>query len=334
MKISVALCTYNGALFLEEQLKSIAQQTRVPDEMIILDDQATDATVEIARSVCARYQLNAAISVNEVRLGVEKNFSRAMCKATGDVIFFCDQDDVWGPHKVEKMVAPFQADQGVALVYSDGYIVGPQLKPTGETLFSWAPKKCLQDGDQRDVGALLRYGHAPGIKASAVAFAAWVRDLAGPLPEGVAHDSWIAFFGYALGKVVVINEPLYSYRRHEQTSGKSSTNELISGLQAGKRSTPAFTLQDKVHFAQCVYDRMCWLEREIGKTVSLTSRFYEMKRDAQEAERTLKARKAIRNRSGIIPRVCQGIHALVKGDYIAIKGYRAKLQELGKDLKG
>ena len=91
MKVSVVLCTFNGELFIEAQLQSIARQTRVPDELIILDDQSTDSTVEIAKSVCASSKIHAVIEINETRLEAEENFSRAMSKASGDVIFFCDQ---------------------------------------------------------------------------------------------------------------------------------------------------------------------------------------------------------------------------------------------------
>ena len=156
MKISVVLCTFNGKLFIGEQLKSIVQQTRIPDELLIFDDRSTDSTVEIAESVWANSKINALISINETRLGVEENFSRAMSKASGDVIFFCDQDDVWLPERVEKMISPFQEDNKVSLVYSDGYIVGPELEPSGHTLFSRNPRKKLRNGDARDVGKRLR----------------------------------------------------------------------------------------------------------------------------------------------------------------------------------
>ena len=39
-RISVAMCTYNGARFLPEQLESITMQTRLPDELVICDDQS------------------------------------------------------------------------------------------------------------------------------------------------------------------------------------------------------------------------------------------------------------------------------------------------------
>ena len=53
MKISIALCTYNGADFLREQLRSIGEQSRQPDELVVCDDCSTDATVEIVSEFAA-----------------------------------------------------------------------------------------------------------------------------------------------------------------------------------------------------------------------------------------------------------------------------------------
>jgi glycosyltransferase involved in cell wall biosynthesis len=332
MKVSVVLCTFNGELFIEEQLKSIAQQTRVPDEVLIFDDRSTDSTVEIVESVYAISRITGLISINETRLGIEENFSRAMCKANGDVIFFCDQDDVWLPERVEKMITPFQEDNKVSLVYSDGYIVGPELESSGYTLFSKRPSKKLQKGDTRHVGERLKQGRAPGIKASSMVFASWVRDLAGPMPDGVAHDSWIAFFGYALGRVVAINEPLHYYRRHDQTSGKSSTNKLIPGLKHVKKTHQVFMLKEKARLAQCIYDRMCYLEHEMEGKRLFNKRFEELKLDSKEAARTLKARENIVGSSRWLSRIIKGIVFLIKGDYIAVTGYKQKIRLFCRDI--
>ena len=49
MNISVAMSTYNGDLFLEEQLRSIAAQTRQPYEVIVCDDGSTDGAEGLFR---------------------------------------------------------------------------------------------------------------------------------------------------------------------------------------------------------------------------------------------------------------------------------------------
>ena len=47
MKISIAMATYNGERFIREQLNSLAAQTRLPDELVVVDDGSVDRTLEI-----------------------------------------------------------------------------------------------------------------------------------------------------------------------------------------------------------------------------------------------------------------------------------------------
>lgn len=269
------MCTYNGERFIKQQLESIAEQTKLPDEIVVNDDNSADSTVKIIEKVKDEFNLPLILRVNEKRIGVENNFSLALSQTCGNVIFFCDQDDVWLPEKIRTMIEPFQVDETVSFVYSDGYIVGPDLQKSGNTLFLRKPEKKLEDGDLRDLEFLIRKGKSPGIKASASAFSSKIRDVIGQIPEHVAHDSWVAIWGYALGRVIAINEPLYLYRRHDQTSGKSSSNLLISGLQKSrkKRSKPN---NIEVLFHR-VYERMCEIEHDSIDKKQFTDRYWKIK---------------------------------------------------------
>lgn len=335
MIVSVALCTYNGERFLAEQLESIARQTRVPDEIVILDDRSEDSTVEVAKAVCHNAGLAGVIEVNERRLGVEKNFSRALGRTHGDVIFFCDQDDVWMPARVEKMLEPFIHDPQVSLVYSNGYITGADLKPSEVTLFDHkAGKKLLAKGNSRDVGGFLKQGRSPGIKASAMAFTAWVKEWAGPLPEGVAHDSWLAFFGYALGTVIALNEPLYSYRRHAQTSGKSSTNLIVGqGLPEVAHRQHVEMVREKARLAQCLYERMQYIAAEVTEKQPWNTRFRGLHGETRLAARTLEARTRVVECPQASIRAYRALMTWLTGGYCAIPGYRQQLKYLYHDVR-
>src|SRR5579872_5327047 len=122
LKVSVAMCTFNGAKFVEAQLQSIFQQTRVPDEIIVCDDVSTDATVEVLRKVAAKDPVNIQIHQNSRNLGYLENFESAVRRTTGDIIFLSDQDDVWLPEKVATMVEPFLRNPQVVLAYSDAML--------------------------------------------------------------------------------------------------------------------------------------------------------------------------------------------------------------------
>lgn len=98
-RVSVVLCTYNGARFLRQQLDSVLAQTYPLHELIIQDDGSTDETLGIISEYssswsCIRFYKN------ESQHGINGNFYSAMRRATGDLIAICDQDDIWEPEKL------------------------------------------------------------------------------------------------------------------------------------------------------------------------------------------------------------------------------------------
>ena len=101
--VSVVMTTYNGELFLREQLDSILCQTYPIHELIVQDDCSTDNTVEIIKEYATRHPF-IKLYVNEHNLGFNKNFKTAVMKATGDYVAIADQDDIWFPEKIEKQV--------------------------------------------------------------------------------------------------------------------------------------------------------------------------------------------------------------------------------------
>ncbi|MDR3129903.1 MAG: glycosyltransferase [Tannerellaceae bacterium] len=103
-KVSVVMCTYNGAKYLREQLESIIRQTYPIYEIIIQDDCSTDNTFEILKEYSKKYS-HISISVNQQTIGINGNFFSAMNRATGDYIAISDQDDIWESHKIEKQIA-------------------------------------------------------------------------------------------------------------------------------------------------------------------------------------------------------------------------------------
>ena len=112
LKTSIVLASFNGSQFIEEQLVSIHNQTQTVDEVLIFDDKSTDNTVEICKKFIKKYKLdNWSITINQNQLGVFQNFINGACSASGDIIFFSDQDDIWLDHKVETMTEFFSINQ-------------------------------------------------------------------------------------------------------------------------------------------------------------------------------------------------------------------------------
>ncbi|NBA86721.1 glycosyltransferase [Emticicia sp. CRIBPO] len=105
--ISVALCTHNGEKHIKEQLESILNQNLVADEIVICDDASTDQTWNILESYRTRYPQVFRIYKNKKQLGIVKNFEKAINLCSREIIFLCDQDDVWFPHKTETVIRVF-----------------------------------------------------------------------------------------------------------------------------------------------------------------------------------------------------------------------------------
>ncbi|MBC7797300.1 MAG: glycosyltransferase family 2 protein, partial [Pyrinomonadaceae bacterium] len=217
MKISIALCTYNGERYLREQLESIASQTRKPDEIIVCDDCSQDATVEIVRDFARNAAFAVRLYVNEENLRSTKNFERAISLCTGDVIFLSDQDDVWHESKLEKFAAEFEQDENVNLVFCDAELVDENLKPLGKT--SW---KALQfDAKQQTAvnegrGAMILLNRNV-VSGCMTAFRARYKNLILPIPDDldyVIHDFWIVLLMLTVGETRLIAETLVKYRQH------------------------------------------------------------------------------------------------------------------------
>lgn len=122
-KISIALATYNGEKFIEEQLKSIVNQSIKPDEIIVCDDNSTDGTVKILQNLINFYKdFNIKLVINEKNIGYTKNFANAIKMCTGDIIFLSDQDDIWAKNKIEDYMKAFENEDIVLLAGGKEYI--------------------------------------------------------------------------------------------------------------------------------------------------------------------------------------------------------------------
>jgi glycosyltransferase involved in cell wall biosynthesis len=225
LKVSVAMCTYNGARVVRAQLESILNQTRLPDEIIVIDDCSTDATLDVVRKTAEKNE-RIHFSQNEKNLGYLKNFESAIQRTTGHIIFLSDQDDVWFNDKIETMMAPFERDPETVLVYSDASLTDSELQPTGATMFG--RRKDLQ---VRKVPNARELGRGVGFNGPAVAFHARLKPFVlpfSPLSHQWGHDHWIGFIAYAIGGAAVIDRPLLYYRRHAKNRGGDV--ELDGGL--------------------------------------------------------------------------------------------------------
>lgn len=211
--ISVAMCTYNGSRYLREQLQSIAAQTRLPDELVICDDGSADDTVGLLTAFAADASFPVRVFSNNERLGPAKNFERAVRLCEGDIISLADQDDVWKPQKLDRLLNAFERHPDAAYAFSDAETINETGALLNRKLWDLVGlrEKMEQFSGSGQVKILLKENVITG---AALAFRASFRDIILPIPPEWEHDYWIALVGAVLSYGVPVSEALFMYRRH------------------------------------------------------------------------------------------------------------------------
>lgn len=224
MQFSVAMCTYNGAKYLTEQLQSLATQQRLPDELVICDDGSTDGTIAILEQFAANPPFPVRLFRNPVNLGFSRNFAQAITLCYGDVIALADQDDAWYPEKLQRLELIFEQQPGIEGVFSDGQIIDDASRPVGRTLwqsflFGASDRRRFSSGHAVD--ALLRRNVVTGM---ALVVRRSVFDLFPGMPSSWMHDGWLALLIAIRSGLYACPERLVGYRvHHEQQAGTPPT---------------------------------------------------------------------------------------------------------------
>ena len=214
MTVSVAIAAYNGEKYIEEQLKSIFEQSVKVDEVVICDDGSSDDTVKICRAFISDNNLeNWHLYENDLNKGYCFNFYGAIDKCTGDVIFLADQDDKWQKNKVERMTAVLKGNSDISVLSSRYDVIdsfGNVIENSGITYL----------GEKFDSGIeYLDYNSFIGcsyIRGFSMCFRKEIKEKLKPidLKSMLSHDWYICMLGTLLSKTAVLNEKLGFYRYH------------------------------------------------------------------------------------------------------------------------
>jgi len=213
-RISVAMCTFNGARYLASQLESIAAQTRPPDELIICDDGSSDGTHEILSAFVKTARFPTRIFINGKNLGSTANFEKSISRCHGEIVALADQDDVWYSNKLERIDEAFKRSSHVVAVFSDADLIDDRSVSLGQLLwptFSFDASRQRQFSNGGAFHVLLRQ---PVVTGAAMAFRRSLFEPLTPFPCGQIHDRWMSFFLALRGSFAVISDPLMQYRVH------------------------------------------------------------------------------------------------------------------------
>lgn len=215
---SIAVCTYNGELYLQEQLDSLLAQTQLPGQIVIRDDHSTDGTPSILRAFALTAQARGIavdLQFNSENLGYRRNFDGALRACTGELVFLCDQDDIWHSCKLERFCAKFDERPELLALHSDAALIDGEGRQLASTLFKSlrVGRKELRRMHRGDALNLML--KCDLITGATLAFRRRVLADALPLPETVwVHDAWIGVMAAMRGDVDSLPELLIRYRLH------------------------------------------------------------------------------------------------------------------------
>lgn len=216
MKISIAMATYNGAKYLQEQLDSFMNQTRPPDEVVVCDDGSSDNTLDILEKFRDAAPFDVEIHKNENNTGLVQSFGTAISLCRGDLIFLSDQDDYWLDSKLAVVEKAAFDDEKAVLFINDATIAFAELASTGSTLLGWYRSKGISD-------SCLKIG-------CCVAVRGWFVKKLLPFPKQfVFHDEWLVRFADGLGRKKIVDNSLQLWRRHENCSSEFSAWDRSPG---------------------------------------------------------------------------------------------------------
>lgn len=209
LKISVALATFNGARYLQDQLDSLAAQMHQPTELVVTDDGSTDTTLALLQRFAEQAPFSVKIHCNQERLGYGMNFLKAASLCTGDAVAFCDQDDVWLPVKLQKLAQAFDLHHADFVAHA-AEVTDSDLKPAGKLFPDIAQDACF---GADEVHEAFYPGFSTAVSRRLMEHIKQVVRCPGFVTE--AHDELICDLAATGWRRCELSQTLVLYRQHE-----------------------------------------------------------------------------------------------------------------------
>lgn len=214
--VSIVLAVFNGERFLREQLESLVSQTYASMEIIAVDDASTDTSSSILKEFSSRHS-NIIVEVSLKNGGQVAALERGLGLARGDYIAISDQDDIWLPEKISKLL---NCIQGSAAIFSDSALIDENGNSLNKSLIKdfvrINPVPVLNDPIAL-VAKNTTSGHA-------VLFRRELLRVLLPFAKDIMYDQQVAIVSAAAGGLRYLDEPLVLHRQH----GSNTINKLVN----------------------------------------------------------------------------------------------------------
>ncbi len=225
-KIDILLATYNGEKYVDEQIKSILNQTYKNFNLIISDDCSKDDTPNILKKY-EKIDDRVKVYLQKTNLGVVKNIEFLLKQVTNDFYMLSDQDDVWLKEKAEKSIEKLKKENA-DLVFGDLEVVDKTLNTIYPSFgdFMLLNKKIKKYINSYKVNYL--YNCVTG--CTVLSKKTYIDKIL-PLPQNskfLIHDHWIGLIVALNGKLAYMSEKYIKYRQHG--NNQVGTNKISHGF--------------------------------------------------------------------------------------------------------
>ncbi len=261
--LSVLVATYQGEAFILEQLVSLTAQTELPFEIVVCDDASNDETVQRVRQFAQTSVVPVRLFRNPKNKGYARNFFDGIEHCVGDYVAFCDQDDVWLPHKLSTLRAVITSQPQIGLVYSDCELVDQQLNSLNQTASQYlrlSKQQCKQIQQGHLFELLIRKPCVTGMTMLVNRHKVMAVDHSF---LKMAHDYALSFAFAALGDYIYVDQSLVKYRQHtHNVVGMSKKVEAIPPLKPIEQELHELNLDlvDKINL--CVYAKKMLVQHQ------------------------------------------------------------------------
>lgn len=229
-KVAVLLSAYNGEKFIREQINSLLAQEGVDVTICVRDDGSSDSTTQILQEYADKGQIQLEVGKN---VGFVLSFRELVANAPkSDYYAFCDQDDVWLPHKLKNAVdALEQEDNSIPLLYYTSLTV------VNEKLEQIVDKSCGYI-DETDPNVFQNALLNTGANGCTEVFNNATREAFLRVPKHciIGHDYSVNTIASGLGKVIFSRDSQILYRQH----ANNAFGYFSGGIKILWRSLKAF----------------------------------------------------------------------------------------------
>ena len=216
--IEVVMATFNGARWLPDQLASIRAQSLRADRILVRDDGSSDATCHVLEHAAADGLPIKVLPAHEGHMGAVASFGCLLGQTQANYVLLADQDDLWHPQRVRRMVAAVQeAERSTparpVLAFSSVKLMDDAGKVLDRDLWRF---RRMDSSKMCDFPTCYQTGGIPGC---AMLLNRALIDKALPIPrQALMHDFWLHLVAAAFGRVIHVQEAWTYYRLHDSNA--------------------------------------------------------------------------------------------------------------------